>query len=214
MGRLTFSKFDNNFTRMRNDFRLGRCLPRIFSVLFGFFLFLSVSANAQNLLKNGDFEQPLGPTNWTVVYVQGGPDDFEIKDRTTAADKNPATQQNTRGGHLRPCTDWDAHAYFSQTVTNLVPGHTYTVQGDLRWHREDFGNAAITYRVYFEAVGQTVARSPDVPDSESWSHFSVTLTPDANGKIEVRLHLDKYRFCTYDKLPFINGYFDNFSVTY
>jgi hypothetical protein len=182
--------------------------------LLGFAVLACVSASAQNLLKNGDFEQPLGPTNWTVVYVQGSPDDFEIKDRTTEADRQAASQQNKRGAHLRPCTDWNAHAYFSQTVANLVPGHSYTVQGDLRWHRGDFGNAAVTYRVYFEAIGQGTARSSDVPDLESWSHFSVTQTPDASGKIEVRLHLDKYRGCTYDKMILINGHFDNFFVTY
>jgi hypothetical protein len=198
---------------MKNDSLSARCKLAVQGVLLGFAFLVCVSANAQ-LLKNGDFEQPLGPTNWTVVYVQGSPDDFEIKDRTTEADRQAASQQNTRGAHLRPCTDWDAHAYFSQTVTNLVPGHPYTVQGDLRWHRGDFNNAPDVYRVYFEAIGQGVARSPDVPDSEGWSHFSVTQTPDAGGKIEVRLHLDKFRYCTYDKLILINGHFDNFSVTY
>jgi hypothetical protein len=204
---------------MKNDSLSARCKLAIRGALLGFAVLACVSASAQNLLKNGDFEQPLGPTNWTVVYVQGGPDDFEIKDRTTVADKNPSTQQNKRGAHLRPCTDWIAHAYFTQTITNLVPGHAYTVQGDVRWHggtATGYGNAAIVYRVYFEAVGQGAARSPDVPDdgSDGWLHYSVTQTPDASGKIEVRLHLNKFRFCTYDKLVLINGYFDNFSVTY
>jgi hypothetical protein len=198
---------------MKNDSRSVRYNLAAQGLVLGFACLVCASASGQ-LLKNGNFEQPLGPTNWTVVYVQGGPDDFEIKDRTTVADRQSTQQQNTRGAHLRPCTFKDAHAYFSQTVTNLVAGHSYTVQGDLRWHRGDFNNASITYRVYFEAVGQSVARSSDVPDSESWSHYSLTQTPDASGKIEVRLHLDKFRGSTYDKLTFINGYFDNFSVTY
>lgn len=204
---------------MKNDCFSVRAKSAIRGWLLGFAVLACVSASAQNLLKNGDFEQPLGPTNWTVVYVQGSADDFEIKDRTTVADKNPSLQQNKRGGHFRPCTDWDAHAYFTQTVTNLMPGHAYTVEGDVRWHggtATGFGNAAITYRVYFEAVGQGTSRSPDVPDdgSDGWHHYSLTQMPDASGKIEVRLHLNKFRFCTYDKLILINGYFDNFSVTY
>ena len=179
-------------------------------------------ASAQNLLGNPAFESPLGvgATNWTVVYVQGGPNDFEIKDRTTVADRNQDGINNARGAHFRARTNKDAHAYFTQTVTNLVPGHAYTVEGDVRWHggsASGFGNAAITYRVYFDALGgQAPARSPDVPDDgiDGWLHYSVTQTPDADGKIEVRLHLDKFRFCIYDKMTLINAYFDNFSVTY
>jgi hypothetical protein len=180
------------------------------------------AASAQNLLGNPAFESPLavGATNWTVVYVQGGPNDFEIKDRTTVADRNQDGIANTRGAHLRARTNKDAHAYFTQTVTNLVPGHSYTVEGDVRWHggtANGFDNAAITYRVYFDALGgQAPARSPDVPDDgiDGWLHYSLSQTPDANGKIEVRLHLEKFRFCTYDKMTMINAYFDNFSVTY
>ena len=209
---------------MKNAFRLAHLLKIAAQVLLVgscFLLGSSVSAQ-QNLLGNPSFESQLGvgTTNWTVVYVQGGPNDFEIKDRTTVADRNPAALQNTRGAHLRARTNKDAHAYFSQTVTNLVPGHAYTVEGDVRWHggsANGFGNAPIIYRVYFEAIGgQNPARSPDVPDDniDGWLHYSVTQTPDAGGKIEVRLHLDKFRFCIYDKMTMINAYFDNFSVTY
>jgi len=51
------------------------------------------TARAQNFVKNSDFEQPLGPDNWTVVYVGCVPYDFLAADRTTLARKDmvPAT---------------------------------------------------------------------------------------------------------------------------
>jgi hypothetical protein len=187
-------------------------------LLLGLILLIGVPASAQNLLNNGDFGQPLGPANWTVAYVHGGPDDFEIKDRTTIADRHRVNQTNSRGGHLRPSTDKLAHAYFTQTITNLVPGHTYTLTGQMKWEGPfEFGNAAVTYRVYFEAIGGLgTARTEDLPDTgfDQWAQYSLPQTADANGKIEVRLHLDKFSWCIYDKLPFINGYFDEFSLTY
>ena len=90
-------------------------------VVFALVLLFGVSASAQNLLNNGDFEQPLGPANWTIGYLHGGPDDFEIKDRTAISDRYANNQNNTKGGHLRPQTDKLAHAYFTQTV---LPGYS------------------------------------------------------------------------------------------
>ncbi len=184
-----------------------------------FVLSWCASSDAQNLLGNPAFESPIGvgATNWTVVCIQGGTNDLEIKDRTTAAEYSPG--QNRRGGHLRARTNKDVHAYFSQVVSNLEPGRAYTIQGEVRWHGGEahgFGNAADIYRVYFDVIGgQAPARSPDVPDDniDGWHHYSVTQTANTNGTIEVRLHLDKFRFCTYDKMTMINAYFDNFSVT-
>ena len=63
------------------------CLPlnlvAVLGLLLGVGILISASASAQNLLQNGDFAQPLGPTNWTIGYLHGGPDDFDIKDRTS-----------------------------------------------------------------------------------------------------------------------------------
>jgi len=184
--------------------------------LLGISFFVCVSASAQNLLNNGDFEQPLGPTNWTLGYLHGGPDDFEIKDRTGISDYNAGSTSTTTGGHLRPQTDKLAHGYFTQTVTNLVPGHSYTISGWMRWvGPSEYGGASGTYRVYFEAIGGGgTARTLDLTDTTQAGTFTLNQTPDANGKIEVRLHLDKFGWCIYDKLPFCNAYFDNFSLTY
>ena len=194
-------------------------------LLFAFALFFSNSAGAQNLLGNPAFESPIGvgTTNWTIHYdIQGGPDDFAIKDRTTSADRRRAQQGNTSGLHFRPSTSQLSHAYASQTISGLQVGHTYHISGWIACESRDFGNASITYRVYFEAIGGLgTVSSPDAPNvagdannPPSGDSYTIDQTPDASGKIEIRLHFDKFRFCTYDKLVLINGYFDDFSLTY
>jgi hypothetical protein len=193
-------------------------------LLVGFALLLCNSAAAQNLLGNPSFESPLaaGATNWTIHYVHGSPDDFTIKDRTTSADRRRAQQANTRGLHFRPSTSKMSHAYASQTLSGLQVGHTYHVSSWIGCESRDFGNAPTTYRVYFEAIGGLgPVRSPDAPNvpgdanqPPSGESYTIDQTPDASGKIEIRLHFEKFRFCTYDKLVLINGYFDDLSVTY
>ena len=213
-------------------------------LLLGFGLFFWGSASAQNLLKNGEFESQLGPTNWTVKYLHGGPDDFEIKDRTTAASRSWGS--GNFGGHFRAYTRKLAHACFTQTVTNLVPGHLYTVSGYMQedWWRSqdpvslvydpDGDGKRSRFLVYIEAIGGlgyptvdgrigTNAVNPEpvltnadcaiyATDTIGW--YTVKQTPDAEGKIEVRLHLDKLGWTTYDKYTVLNGYFDTVSLTY
>ena len=43
--------------------------------------------------------------------------------------------------------------------------------------------------------------------------YSVKQTPDADGKIEVRLHLDKLSWCETFYIPVMNAYFDSISLT-
>jgi hypothetical protein len=52
----------------------------------------------------------------------------------------------------------------------------------------------------------------DANNPPSWGSFTIYQKPDADGKIEIRLHCDKNRGCNYDKLILINGYFDDFAV--
>jgi hypothetical protein len=185
-------------------------------LLLGAMIFIGASASAQNLLKNGDFQQPLGPTNWTVLYLHGDDEDFEVKDRSAISSHTASASSTDFGAQLRPSTDKLAHACFSQTVTNLQPGHVYTLSGWMKWvGPEEFPNSLQTYRVYFQALGgQGVARTIDLDDTTRSGSFTLTNTPDAAGKIEVQLHLDKYGWCIYDKLPFCNAYFDDFVLTY
>jgi hypothetical protein len=102
----------------------------------GLGLCLCSSAGAQNLLRNPGFEFPLGPTNWTVGYIRGGAPDFEIRDRTTAASRG--WSYGDFGAEFRPFHNKLAHAYFTQTATNLTPGHVYTLTGQMK---EDWWSA-------------------------------------------------------------------------
>ena len=196
----------------------------------GGFLILYVTANAAELLKNGDFEQPLGTTNWTLGYARGGPDDFDIKDRTRHGSKH----SNGYGGHFRPVTLRLTHAYFGQTVTNLDTNHVYTLSGEMKedWWSNPTDNAhRDKFLVYMEAIGGQGTPTDDgrasviattTPDANidppytyptsDWRTFTVQQTPDATGKIEVRLHYNKVGFAIYDKDWLMSAYFDDISL--
>ena len=212
---------------MKNDLHL---VPRFKIAVQGFTLgaclLIGGWAVAQpNLLGNPSFESPLGvgTTNWTIKYAHGGPDDWTIKDRTTSASRYRSQILNDRGLHFRPSNNRVMHAYASQTLSGLQVGRTYTITGSMGCESRDFGNGPITYRLWFEAIGADgtggVVSSPDAPNTPgdanqppSWGSFTIYQKPDADGKIEIRLHCDKNRGCNYDKLILINGYFDDFAV--
>jgi len=214
------------------------CRCGIISILFlNVVLFSVPPLSAQNLLRNADFEQPLGPTNWTVVYVHGGPDDFEIKDRSRGGARRPSTFY---GAYFRPLTSKLAHAYFTQTVTNLTPGHVYNFSGHMKqdWWKVD-DPLRDKYKVYIELIGGQGTPLPDgrfsvlatnnLTDSSGnpepnieppytyptiiWRPFYAQQIPDTNRCIEVRLHYNKVGFTIYDKLWIMAGSFDDLSLT-
>jgi hypothetical protein len=198
---------------------------------------VGVSASAAELLKNGDFEQPLGPTNWTVGYLHGGPDDWEIKDRSRGGSRRAAWY----GGYFRVLTLKLAHAYFTQTVTNLTPGHAYNFVGHMRedWWKSANDALRDKFLVYIELIGgqgtpttdgrSSVLAVNDLTDSNGdpetnidppytyptgiWRPFYAQQMPDTNGKIEVRLHYNKVSFATYDKTWTSAASFDDLSLT-
>lgn len=197
----------------------------------------SVSVGAQNLLRNGNFEQPLGPDNWTVIYLHGGPDDFEIKDRIRGASRQAVGHATLKfGGCFRPITLKLAHACFTQVVTNLTPGHLYWVGGYMKedWWKGVDDPKRDKYLVYIEAIGgmgtptedgrrsmiATNALDPDANidppytyPTDIWREFFTQQTPDAEGKIEVRLHYNKVGSVIYDKTWIMAGYFDDVYLT-
>lgn len=196
-------------------------------------ILLTASALAQNLLRNGSFEEPLGPDNWTVVYLHGGPDDFEIKDRIRGASRQSQVHATLKfGGCFRPITLKLAHACFTQVVTNLTPGHLYWVGGYMKedWWKGVDDPKRDKYLVYIEAIGglgtptgdgrrsmiATNALDPDANidppytyPTDIWREFFTQQTPDAEGKIEVRLHYNKVGSVIYDKTWIMAGYFDD-----
>src|ERR1041385_9393183 len=55
----------------------------------GLALLACITTNAQNLLKNPDFEEPLSTNNWTVVYVAPATEeDFMVHGRSSFAHKD------------------------------------------------------------------------------------------------------------------------------
>jgi len=200
------------------------------------FIFCGHLSAATNLLNNAGFESPLGTTNWTIGYLWGGPADFEIKGRTTQASRS--WNSGDFGLHLRPAASKLCHAYFTQTVSNLTANHAYNVSGYMRedwWYNPVDKAFRDKYLVYIEAIGgqgdpttdgrfKMIATNNLDPDSnidapyayptDIWRMFTTKQKPDTNGTIEIRLHLNKVGWVTYDKLVVMNGYFDLLSLTY
>ncbi len=213
-------------------FLFSRFPPAIQGPALALAFLLCASAGAQNLLKNGDFSQPLGPTNWTTGYFYGGPDDFDIKDRITGG----------RAAFRPSDTIRLAHGYFTQTVTNLDTNHLYTVSGYMweGWWEggspyDPIGNGQRDkFLVYIEAIGglgdptadgraSLLATNPSpvysgYPDllyyaTGSSAQYRVQQKPDAGGKIEVRLHYNKLTQVIYDKCWIMHGVFGPISLT-
>jgi hypothetical protein len=218
------------------------CVAVFQALLLTFALLHRPCLGAENLLKNPEFELPLGPTNWTVGFLRGGPPDFEIQDRTTAGSRG--WDYGDFGAELRPFHNKLAHAFFTQTVTNLQPDHLYTVKG---WMSEDWWTAPSgstpydpvangvrnQFLVYIGAIGGRGSPMPDgrysllatnptpvytnadvaIYATSAWCEYRTQQTPDTNGRIEIRLHLDKLSWALTYYLPVMNAYFDSISLT-
>jgi hypothetical protein len=216
------------------------------------------SVSAQNLVKNPGFESPIGTNaygnfqgganfplgtttggevydpswkatwNWMVAYSWGGPADFELKERCSTA------HSGDWSARFRPAHDKLAHAYYTQTITNLQVGHSYAVSG---WMMEDRWKGVTDplrdeMLVYLEAVGgqgtptadgrfavlavATVQSNLDAPytyPSTTWLQFTNRQIPAADGTIEIRLHHNKRGWVLADKLERMGAYFDDISLT-
>jgi hypothetical protein len=158
--------------------------------IVGLMLLLGVSASAQNLLKNGDFESPFpvaDPTaGWAVVFPggpDGGPGDWAIAGRTLAASR----VSGGHGAHLRPNNWGTTHAYFKQVVTNLTAGATYTLT--IERMRAQFANyiGGGTQRIYLSAVSGS-SSNVVFGNADSNGPYSLSITCSATRQIEVQLH--------------------------
>ena len=190
-------------------------------------LLLAVSAGAQNLLNNGDFESPLGPTNWVVQFsapgisnmdAYGGPGDFAIADRSTEGSR----VVGGFGGHLRGRTDFTTRAYFTQTVSNLTIGQTYHFSGYMKIHYNDTTN----FYAFMEVVGGTGSptadgrlsvRTENAISNRTQIYYTLDQTPDSQHRIEVRLRYVKYAMkageVSYPKMVKYSAYFDDIALT-
>ncbi len=232
------------------------------ALLLSVCLFLGASVGAQNLVKNPGFELPIGTNdygnfrgganfplgtttggeaynpswkatwNWMIAYPWGGPSDWELRDRCT---KMRGGAANYWGACFRPAHDKWAHAYYTQTITNLEVGHLHSVSG---WMAEDRWKAVDDalrdeMLVYIEAIGGqgtptgdgrfavravcTTTNNLDGPPftypNNDWLQFTNKQTPAPDGTIEIRLHHHKLGWVHFDKLERMAGYFDDISLT-
>ena len=191
-------------------------------LFLGLAFLLCASVNAQNLLKNGSFENPIDPegssgtTNWTVVYAYGGPDDFAYADRTTEACKpdDPVYPGGTWGAAFRPCHAEFAHAYHKQIVTGLTNGASYTLSG---WMHTgyDNGNLDVYIEMYGGPDGTTLVTIPHA--TTTTTQYFLTNTAGASGQIEVRVGevLNEFNSWGDEDPKFVKSeaWFDVFSLT-
>jgi len=193
-------------------------LPAVGLVL-GLGVLIGGVTHAQIVVGNARFDNPLSypGLNWTVVYVKGGPSDFACKGRTTRASYTGNGALSGYGGNLKPFHDAPIHAYFSQTISNLVPGASYAVtnwmnkpgDGDEGWYPGA--------HVYLEVVGgqgsKTAEYLSEPPDytNQVWRTFAVTNTANANGQLEIQLHFD-HDGASGDKWFYIDAWFDDVGV--
>ncbi len=212
---------------MKNPYQFnasGRNLAR--RGLLTLALFVATAVTGQNLLKNGNFESPLTTNDWTLQFsapgipstnAYGGPGDFAIADRTTEGSRVAGGY----GGHIRSRTDWTTRTYFTQTVSGLTNGTTYHLSGYMRCTMNDD-----KFRVSIETVGgngdptgdgRFSLRTPDAVTNKPQTQYFLDQTPDANGKIEVRLRFEKRAMTpgpvSYPKFTQYSAYFDDFSLT-
>lgn len=196
-------------------------------------LFTANICLAQNFVKNPDFEAPLGPDNWTVVYpYPSGPSDFLVAGRTTFASKDmsPGTWDggvggstnywSKFGGHFAPNHVNLVHAYFRQVVSGLQPGSNYACSA---WMVQFTTSANANHfpQVYMETIGTTTKSTPFVTANArnnpgGWQRYSVTNTANAGGEIEIRLHCNKTTTISYANNPWeyrnVNAFYDRVSV--
>ena len=164
-------------------------------VLLGAALFLLSSASAQELILNGNFEAPFpgtdAATNWTLVYVDGGPGDFAIAGQTTEASR----AGGGRGAHLRP-NNWNfAHAYFKQIVrTGITNGGHYLLSiQKMRGYFDNYiGDPPETgkLRVFMTAISGS-DMSTIYGNADSNGPYSMVITGSPSRQIEIQLHMFK-----------------------
>jgi len=173
-------------------------------------------------LKNGNFEAPFpgsdATTNWTLVYVDGGPSDFAIAGQTTEASR----AGGGRGAHLRANNYNYAHAYFKQIVrTGITNGGHYLLA--IQKMKAGFANYVGfppdtgKLRVYMVAISGTVS-SAVYGNADSNGPYSLLITGSPSRSIEIQLHMAKdwmpAEVAEDPKHMKCTGWFDDISLTW
>ena len=211
-------------------------------LLLSLALLAAGSTGAQNYVQNPEFNQPLGPTNWTVKYVGcTSNSDLWIQGRTMMANRDqvPGTWDGTQyfdwyyptgpcgyGGHFRAYHSGFAHAYFDQVVSGLTPGASYLVTA---WMAQYNSGWLTDVQVYLAALGgANMTDENDTPFAQNytygnsaeqyggWQSYAVTSTASTSGQIDVQLHYYKCAWTSVNTPGNIwlnlDGFYDHVSV--
>jgi hypothetical protein len=106
--------------------------------VLGVACFVSGLASAQNFVRNPDFEEELGPDNWTVVYApvdhmtggiiaancptNCGPNDFLVKGRNCLAHRNLGVPSS---GTWDGGWSWNNYTYWNKFGARFQPNHNW-----------------------------------------------------------------------------------------
>lgn len=211
--------------------RVFRPAIAVQGLLLGAALLTWEPASAQNFVRNPDFEEPLGPDNWTIVYVLGGPSDFFIKGRTRMAHKNMAApggdtwDGDTGGGtnfwnklglNFKAGNDGLMHAYAKQIVTGLTPLAQYAVSIWMTLYDIPTDKSLVYMETIGGAAGNITKKTPYVTTASKnnpagWTRYTITNTASTGGQIEIRLHYDKNAY-TSQKWRTMDALYDHVSV--
>jgi hypothetical protein len=187
-----------------------RCRLAGLALLLGFAFFADDSTQAANPVVNPAFDNPFvfgGVTNWSVGYIYGGPGDFCVKGRCTAARNNAAGY----GAGFKPWHDSLIHAYFKQTVTNLAPNARYALTSWVNHPGDTSDGHWPKLKVFIESIGGMGSVASDPVSTAGWQSVTVTNRADASGKFEIRLHFDKDQYSV-EKWFYIDCWFDDVSL--
>ncbi len=206
---------------------ISRCRLAACGLLMGLVLLSSGSVDAQNLVRNPDFEEPLGPDNWTIEYVLGGPNDFFIKGRTRLAHKNMAapgsdtwdghpTYWNKLGLDIKAGNDGLIRAYVKQVISGLKPGFQYAASAWMTQYEGPVDKVLVYMEVLGGPSGTISKRTPYVTtvsknNPAGWTRYVITNTASTSGQMEIRLHYDKNGYTT-DKWRTMDALYDHVSL--
>jgi hypothetical protein len=194
--------------------------PPVAGLLLGLAFSLCASVNAQNLLKNGNFEAPFPVSDpsagWALFFLdgKGGPGDFAIAGPSTEA----SALNGGNGAHFRANHSGPAFAYFKQVVTNLTEGATYRLTiGKMKtgFKFSDEGDKIKAYAAIISGSSSNAVKGY----STNSGPYSLSITCSSSRQISVELHYEKLSFGWGAETPDqyksaqSSAYFDDFSLT-
>lgn len=180
-------------------------------------LFLCGASASAQLLKNGDFESEFPVTDpsagWALVCVTP-PGSLSIAGHTTQASRT----SGGRGAHLRAAYSGNVgsvHAYFTQVVTNLTEGASYTLT--IQKMKAGFQNYVDNgkLKVYTAMISGSTSNVV-FGNGTADGPYSLSITVAPSRQIEIQLHMATAALAADVPEDFksskASGWFDDYSL--